>query len=102
MIKQMGVLAFVASMAALPVSGKADQTLAKNKACLACHQIDKKVVGPAFKDVAAKYKSQKDAQTTLANKIKSGGKGNWGQIPMPAQNVTDEEAKKLAGWVLGL
>jgi cytochrome c len=84
------------------MTASADEGLAKSKACLACHQIDKKVVGPAFKDVAAKYKGDKGAADMLATKIKGGGKGNWGQIPMPAQNVTDDEAKKLANWVLSL
>lgn len=102
MIKQMGVLAVLTAMVTLPLSAGADEALAKSKACLACHQIDKKVVGPAFKDVAAKYKGQADAQAVLADKIKNGGKGNWGPIPMPAQNVTEDEAKKLAAWVLAL
>lgn len=102
MIKQMGVLAIAATMVALPLSASADEALAKSKACLACHGVEKKVVGPAFKDVAAKYKGDKAAAATLATKIKNGGKGNWGQIPMPAQNVTEDEAKKLAGWVLAL
>lgn len=102
MIKQMGVLAIVTTMVTLPFSASADEALAKSKACLACHQIQKKVVGPAFKDVAAKYKGQSGAQAMLSVKIKNGGKGTWGQIPMPAQNVTEEEAKKLAAWVLAL
>lgn len=102
MFKQVGALAVLATMAALPMTASADEGLAKSKACLACHQIDKKVVGPAFKDVAAKYKGDKGAADMLAAKIKAGGKGNWGQIPMPAQNVTDDEAKKLANWVLSL
>ena len=98
----MGVLAIAATMVALPLSASADEALAKSKACLACHGVEKKVVGPAFKDVAAKYKGDKAASATLATKIKNGGKGNWGQIPMPAQNVTEDEAKKLAAWVLAL
>ncbi|WP_334119873.1 c-type cytochrome [Limnobacter sp.] len=102
MIKQMGVLAIAATMVALPFSASADETLAKSKACLACHQIQKKVVGPAFKDVAAKYKGQAGAEAMLAGKIKNGTKGAWGPVPMPAQNVTEDEAKKLAAWVLSL
>ena len=102
MIKQMGALAIVASMITLPHAAIADEALAKNKACLACHQVDKKVVGPAFKDVAAKYKGNAAAPAMLAAKIKAGGKGTWGPVPMPAQNVTDEEAKKLVAWVLSL
>ena len=67
---------------------------------MACHAIDKKLVGPAYKDVAAKYKGDAKAPAMLAEKIKAGGKGVWGQIPMPPNNVTPEEAAKLAAWVL--
>ncbi len=102
MIKHMGVLAVAGLVASLPVTASADEALAKSKACLACHNVDKKVVGPAFKDVAAKYKGDAGATAAMAVKIKAGGKGVWGQIPMPAQNVTEEEAKKLAAWVLNL
>ena len=77
-------------------------TLAKNNMCLACHAIDKKVVGPAFKDVAAKYANRKDAVDYLTKKIKSGGAGVWGPIPMPAQaQLSDAQASELARWVLG-
>jgi cytochrome c len=79
---------------------QADEALAKAKNCFACHAIDKKVVGPAYKDVAAKYKGDKGAVAMLATKIKTGGKGTWGEIPMPPNNVTPEEATKLATWVL--
>ena len=78
----------------------ASEALAKSKNCLACHAVDKKLVGPAYKDVAAKYKADKGAVATLAAKIKAGGKGNWGEIPMPPNNVTPEEATKLATWVM--
>ncbi|MDR1995698.1 c-type cytochrome [Azonexus sp.] len=80
----------------------ADEALAKAKNCMSCHTIDKKLVGPAYKDVAAKYKDDKGAPAMLAAKVKSGGKGVWGQIPMPPNNVTDEEAKKLVAWILSL
>ena len=79
---------------------QADEALAKAKNCMTCHAVDKKLVGPSYKDVAAKYKADKSAVATLAAKIKSGGKGNWGQIPMPPNNVTEDEAKKLATWVM--
>ena len=90
------------AVAGLAISGQpaADEALAKGKNCLTCHQDAIKIVGPAYKDVAVKYKGQKDAVATLAAKIKSGGKGNWGEVPMPPNNVTDDEAKKLAAWVL--
>lgn len=95
---------YVAMMAAagIAMAGQvqADEALAKAKNCLACHAVDKKLVGPAYKDVAAKYKGDKGAVATLAAKIKAGGKGVWGEIPMPPNNVTDDEAKKLATWVL--
>jgi len=79
---------------------QADEALAKSKNCMACHAIDKKMVGPAYKDVAAKYKGDAKAPAMLAAKIKAGGKGVWGEIPMPPNNVTPEEATKLANWVL--
>ena len=76
-------------------------TLAKNNMCLACHAIDKKLVGPAYKDVAAKYATRKDAVEYLTKKIKSGGSGVWGPIPMPAQaQLSDAQATELARWVL--
>lgn len=74
--------------------------LAKAKNCLSCHAVDKKLVGPAYKDVAAKYKGDAGAAAKLAAKVKAGGKGAWGEIPMPPNNVTDDEAKKLVAWVL--
>lgn len=98
MIKQMGVLA-LASLG-ITLSAHANESLAKNKACLACHQIERKVVGPAFKDIAKQYKGKKNATADLAKKIKTGGKGVWGPVPMPAQNVTEEEASQLATWIL--
>jgi cytochrome c len=101
MIKKLTAVAMV-GLFALPMAAQADEALAKSKACLACHQVNKKVVGPAFSDVAAKYKDVADARAMLIDKVKNGGKGNWGQIPMPKQNVTDEEAAKLVDWLMGL
>jgi cytochrome c len=81
----------------------ADLALATAKNCMACHAVDKKVVGPAYKDVAAKYAGQKDAADKLAQKIMKGGSGVWGPVPMPANTqVNEAEAKKLAAWVLSL
>ena len=74
--------------------------LAQTKGCMACHQLDKKVVGPSYKDVAKKYAGQGDAADKLATKIQKGGSGVWGAVPMPANNVTPAEAKELATWVL--
>jgi cytochrome c len=89
--------------ATLAVAGPAlaDQALAQAKNCMACHAVDKKLVGPAYKEVAAKYAGQKDAADKLAAKIQKGGAGVWGPVPMPANpQVTEAEAKKLAAWVL--
>jgi len=95
---------YVAMMAAagIVMTGQvhADEALAKAKNCMACHAVDKKLVGPAYKDVAAKYKADKGAVAMLAGKIKAGGKGVWGEVPMPPNNVTPEEATKLATWVM--
>ena len=79
----------------------ADQALATSKNCMACHAMEKKLVGPSYKDVAKKYAGQKDADDKLATKIMKGGSGVWGAIPMPANpQVTDADAKKLAAWIL--
>ena len=86
----------------ISANATADEALAKAKNCFSCHNVDKKVVGPSYKDVAAKYKGDAKAVDTLAGKIKAGGKGVWGPIPMPPNNVTPEEAKKLAAWVLSI
>jgi len=77
------------------------QQLLKDKACLSCHTVDKKLVGPAYKDVAAKYKARKDAEAYLVKKIREGSTGVWGPIPMPPNAaVNDADAKTLAKWVL--
>ena len=79
----------------------ADLKLATDKNCMACHAVDKKLVGPSYKDVAAKYAGQKDAADKLAGKIMKGGSGVWGAIPMPANaQVNAADAKTLATWVL--
>jgi cytochrome c len=75
--------------------------LAQKNACTACHAIDKKLVGPAYKDVAAKYKGNAKAQAMLEEKVKKGSVGVWGQVPMPPNaNVKDEDVKTLVKWVL--
>ncbi len=91
----------LATAAAAPAFANAD--LAQAKSCLACHAVDKKLVGPSYKDVAAKYAGQKDAAAMLATKIQKGGVGAWGQVPMPANpQVSADEAKTLAAWVLSI
>jgi cytochrome c len=78
-----------------------DLALATAKNCISCHNIDRKVVGPAYRDVAAKYRGDKAAQARLAAKIRSGGGGVWGVVKMPSNpQVSEAEAKQLAGWVL--
>ena len=82
-------------------SAWADQALATSKNCLACHAPDRKVVGPSFKDVSAKYANDKAAADKMAYKIVKGGVGAWGAVPMPANpQVSEAESKKLAAWVL--
>ena len=79
----------------------ADEAMAKAKNCMACHALDKKLVGPAYKDVAARYAKDKGSVDLLAAKIMKGGSGVWGPIPMPANpQVNEAEAKRLATWVL--
>jgi len=79
----------------------ADVSLATSKNCMACHAIDKKLLGPAYKDVAAKYAGDKTAADKLALKIIKGGSGNWGVVSMPANpQVSEAEAKKLVSWIL--
>lgn len=96
----------VAATGSLMMAGQAaaDQALAQKSGCMACHTVDKKVLGPAYKDVAAKYKGQKDAEAKLIEKVKKGGSGVWGPIPMPANSpqVKDEDIKKIVQWVLSL
>nr|ALV86681.1 cytochrome C' [uncultured bacterium 51] len=91
----------LASAASMPALANAD--LAQKKNCMACHATDKKLIGPGYKEVAAKYAGQKDAADKLAQKIVKGGVGAWGQVPMPANpQVSEAEAKQLATWVLSV
>lgn len=89
-------------------SANADLELAKKSGCLACHSVEKKVVGPAWQDVANKYKGDASAKATLVDKVKKGGKGNWtevtGGVPMPpySPRVADADIEKLVDFVLGL
>jgi cytochrome c len=99
-MKSFIAFAALAVAAAMPAFADAGADLAKAKNCLACHSVDAKIVGPAYKDVAAKYAGQKDMAAKLADKIQKGGSGVWGTIPMPPNAVTPDEAKTLATWVL--
>ena len=97
--------ALIAALAAgftLAAPARADEALAKKHNCLACHQIDKKSVGPAYKEIAKKYKGQ-NAAAKLEDKVKKGGSGVWGQVPMaPNAAVPDGDIKKLVGWILAM
>lgn len=85
----------------LATGALADLALATSKNCMSCHQVERKVLGPAFKDIATRYKDTAGAADLLANKIRKGGSGVWGPVPMPANNqVNEADAKKLAAWVL--
>jgi cytochrome c len=103
MKQSIGVLAaaFAVASAVVPVVAKANPELAKKHACLACHTVDKKLVGPAYKEVAAKYRSDPGAEARLVDKVKKGSQGVWGQVPMPANaNVPDGDVRALVKWIL--
>jgi cytochrome c len=82
------------------VAADANMELAQKSGCLACHTVDKKVVGPSYKEIAAKYKGDKAAEATLVQKVLKGGSGVWGQIPMPPNNVSEAQAQQLVKWIL--
>jgi cytochrome c len=91
----------LAALAGLSAPALADQALASAKNCMSCHAVDKKLVGPSYKEVAVKYAGQQNAADRLAVKIMKGGAGVWGPVPMPANSqVNETEAKQLAAWVL--
>jgi len=93
----------LAAAAAVPASlpAHAQEELAKKHACLACHAIDKKLVGPAYKDVAAKYRGDAAAEAKLVEKVKKGSQGTWGQVPMPPNaSVPDADVRALVKWIL--
>jgi cytochrome c len=94
-------LMFVLLSALASTSAFAQADLAKAKNCMACHSVNTKLVGPAFKDVAAKYAGQKDAEQKLVQKVMKGGSGVWGPVPMPPNpQVSEAEAHQLVKWVL--
>lgn len=100
------ILLAVVTAGSLMMAGQAaaDQALAQKSGCLACHGVDKKILGPGFKDIAAKYKGDKSAEGKLVTKVKKGGSGVWGPIPMPANspNVKDGDIKSIVKWIMTL
>lgn len=91
------------ALATVPMTGQADEAAAQKGGCLACHAKDKKLVGPAFKDVAAKYQGDAAAPGKLFDKVRKGGSGNWGPIPMPpngADKIPDADLKNVIAWIL--
>lgn len=102
MKRHLFVIPFVA-LAMAPLPSVANLALAQKHSCTACHAVDTKLVGPAYADVAKKYKGQKNAEATLIANIKKGGSGKWGAVPMPAQTTLSEaDAKTLAKWILSI
>ena len=94
---------FAAGNAHAALDNAAAQALMQKSGCAACHAIDKKVVGPAYQDVAAKYRGDKDALAKLSDKVKKGGSGVWGPVPMPPNTqVSDADIKSLVAWILTL
>jgi cytochrome c len=96
------IAAFAAGLAAPALADDAGEKMLKDKGCTACHANDKKIVGPAYKDVAKKYKGDAGAAAKLADKVVKGGQGVWGPIPMPPNKVTEDEAKKMVATVLAM
>ena len=94
------VTAAAASLSSAAALAADAQQLLKEKACLACHVADKKLVGPSYKEVAAKYRSRKDAEAYLVKKIKEGSTNVWGPVPMPPNTVDDGDARTLAKYIL--
>lgn len=93
--------ALIAAGVMVSAPAMANLDLAKKSNCMSCHTVDKKLVGPSYKDVAAKYAGKADAQKMLAEKVKKGGKGNWGEVPMPPNAaVKDADIETLVKWIL--
>ncbi len=87
--------------AAIVTPARANLALAQKNSCTACHAADKKLIGPAYQDVAKKYAGQKEATALVSDSVRKGGSGKWGAIPMPAQpNLSEADAKTLAEWIL--
>ncbi|GCB03527.1 c-type cytochrome [Ralstonia sp. SET104] len=106
MIMRNGVFSLLAVVCAATAAASAHaapdmQAMAEKSGCFSCHSMHSKIVGPAFADVAAKYNGDANASAKLAQKVREGGKGVWGRIPMPPHpNLKEDEAKQLVAWVL--
>jgi cytochrome c len=101
MKRSLFAIALCATAALSGAPAWADQALASSKNCMSCHAVDKKLLGPAYKDVADKYRGDKTAADKLAAKVINGGSGAWGVLVMPAnKQVSEAEAKKLVAWIL--
>ena len=101
-MKKLILAAAICGSLAAAAPALADEAFARSKGCTACHDVKKKLVGPAYADVAKKYKAEKDGQATMVNSILKGSQGKYGPVPLPPNKVTEDEAKKLAAWVLTL
>ena len=100
-MKFAGTCIALAALAAAAAPAAASEQLAKKHNCLACHTVDKKMVGPSYKDVAAKYRGDKQAAAKLAAKVKNGSQGVWGNVPMPPNTtVPDADVNALVKWIL--
>ena len=100
-MKSFALAGAVALVAAVSLPASANQELAQKSGCMTCHAVDKKIIGPSYKDVAAKYQGNKTAEADLIKKVKGGTKGVWGEIPMPPNaHVSDADIKTLVQWVL--
>jgi len=100
-MKRLAIVLAAASILPASLPAQAQEELAKKHACFACHAVDKKLVGPAYKDVAAKYRDDPKAEAKLFEKVKKGGQGVWGQVPMPPNSqVPDADIHSLVKWIL--
>lgn len=102
-MKTLVITAMSAALLAMAAPTFANQTLAQQNGCMSCHGVDRKMVGPAFKDIAKKYAGQPNAVTNLMAKVRTGSRGVWGQVPMPpSPQVKDEDNRRIIEWVLSL
>ena len=102
MIRKIVLASTAAALLAAAVPAAADEVLAKGKGCTACHDLKKKMLGPAYAEVAKKYQGDAKGQETMVASILKGSAGKYGPVPMPPNKVTEDEAKKLAAWILSV